>query len=347
MPFAFLAPLALAALGLIAAPVVIHMLRRARSRRLDFPSLRFLRETPSLVRRLTPPNRRWLLALRIAVIALIALAAAHPVWTGGAVPPGSATVLLLDASASMRRTETRDAALVAAREVIGRLGDRDLACVAQFDRDVVWLGRDLAREDALAALASYAPGGAAGQPAAAVALADRHLASTPRSERRIVLISDFQRSNGPWTPGVEAESTASLETIRVENAFGNAFVADTQVDVDENGERLACALVRSGDAGREVARIAVPLVDGAAGDGILVGRSGETWTARVTAPDGFDLDDVRYGVVAVRAVRSSCATLAPAVRFSRLLPKSILARSSSGSCRVSTPPRSQGHRSPS
>lgn len=300
MPFAFLAPLALAALGLIAAPVVIHMLRRARSRRLDFPSLRFLRETPSLVRRLTPPNRRGLLALRIAVIALIALAAAHPVWTGGAMPPGSATVLLLDASASMRRTETRDAALVAAREVIGRLGDRDLACVAQFDRDVVWLGRDLAREDALAALASYAPGGAAGQPAAAVALADRHLASTPRSERRIVLISDFQRSNGPWTPGVEAESTASLETIRVENAFGNAFVADTQVDVDENGERLACALVRSGDAGREVARIAVPLVDGAAGDGILVGRSGETWTARVTAPDGFDLDDVRYGVVVSR-----------------------------------------------
>lgn len=300
MPFAFLAPLALAALGIVAAPVIIHMLRRARSRRLEFPSLRFLRETPSLVRRLTPPNRRWLMALRIAVIALIALAAARPVWTGGTVPPGSATVVLLDASASMRRPEARDAALAAAREVIGRLGDSDLACVAQFDRDVVWLGRDLAREDALAVLESYSPGGAAGLPAAAVATAGRYLESAPRPERRVVLISDFQRSNGPWTTGVEADSTSSLETIRIENAFGNAFVAETQVDIDENGERLACALVRSDDAGREVARIAVPLVDGAAGDGILVGRSGETWTARVTAPDGFDLDDVRYGVAVSR-----------------------------------------------
>ena len=296
MPVAFLAPLALAALGLIAAPVIVHMLRRSKSHRLDFPSLRFLRETPSLVRRLTPPNRRWLLALRIAVIALIALAAARPAWTGGAASSGAETVILLDASASMDRPGTRDAVLAAARDVIGRLGESDVASVAQFDRQVRWLLRGGTRQDALAALESYAAGSAAGALADAVATVERSLATSTAASRRIVLISDWQRSSIEGL-AADGDRTAALEPIRIENQFGNAFVADATVETVASGESLAVSVVRSGPESRSVARVTVPLAEGAAAEGVLVARDGESWTARVTTPDEFDADDVRFGLV--------------------------------------------------
>lgn len=296
MPVAFLAPLALAALGLVAAPVVVHMLRRSKSHRLDFPSLRFLRETPSLVRRLTPPNRRWLLALRISVIALIALAAARPALTGSAASSGSETVVLLDASASMDRPEPRDAALAAARDVLGRLGPADVASVAQFDIQVRWLVRGGTRQDALAALDSYAAGSAAGAPADAVATVERSLSTSTAAARRVVLISDWQRSNIDGL-AADVDRAAALETIRVENPFSNAFVADATVATVASGENLAVSVVRSGPESRSVAWATVPLADGAAAEGILVGLDAESWTARVTTPDEFDADDVRFGVV--------------------------------------------------
>ena len=43
----FLAPLTLIGLLLVALPVLIHLLARRRARKVDFPSLEFLRETPS------------------------------------------------------------------------------------------------------------------------------------------------------------------------------------------------------------------------------------------------------------------------------------------------------------
>lgn len=296
MPFAFLAPLALAALGLVAAPIVIHMLRRSKSKRLDFPDLRFLRETPSLVRRLTPPNRRWLLALRVLVIALIALAAARPALTGGAADAATATVVLIDGSASMSKPEAREAARVAAAGAIGRLAENDLVSVAQFDRRVTWIARHATRDEAIAALEAYAPGLAAADPTAAIAAAERSLTAVPSEGRRIVLISDFQSSNGPWT-STGSISTADIEPIRIENGFANAYVSDSSVETTKDGERLACSVVRAGVDDRHVERLTLPLAEGAATEGVLVSRDGVKWQARVTAPDGFDFDDVRFGVV--------------------------------------------------
>ncbi len=296
MPIAFLAPLALAALGLVAAPVIVHMLRRSKSHRLDFPSLRFLRETPSLVRRLTPPDRRWLLALRVAVIALIAFAAARPAWTGGAAPAGSETVILIDASASMDRIEARAGALAAARDVIGRLDPTGVASIAQFDRHVHWLARGVTPTEALAALDAYAAGRTAGSPADAVATAEQSLAKSTAASRRIVLISDFQRTNCEGLVP-DGDRAAALEAIRIENPFSNSFLGGAAVETVANGERLAISVVHSDAGSRTLERATVPLVDGAAALGVLVTRDTETWTARVTAPDEFDADDVRFGVV--------------------------------------------------
>lgn len=74
----FLNPALLLGLGLVAIPVVLHLLLRARPKRLIFPALRLLqlRRTQN-VRRLRL-RHLWLLLLRMAVVAVIVVALARP-----------------------------------------------------------------------------------------------------------------------------------------------------------------------------------------------------------------------------------------------------------------------------
>src|ERR1051325_6373458 len=100
----FLAPFTLVGLALLALPVLIHLLVRRRAGRLDFPSLRFLRETPSF--RLYPRHVRQplLMALRLAALALIILGLARPFMSLSARNRHT-RVIMIDASLSMRSEE--------------------------------------------------------------------------------------------------------------------------------------------------------------------------------------------------------------------------------------------------
>jgi hypothetical protein len=299
-PLAFLAPAALAALGLAAIPLVVHMLRRARSRRLDFPSLEFLRETPSLARRLAAPNRIVLLLLRIVTVALVALAFARPVWIG-ATPSSTALVVLLDASASMRRPTAHEQALAAAREAIGSMGPRDRVCVGAFAGTVTWLS-DFGRSDeALRALDGYEASLAAGAPGPALTAASRLLVDEPASVRRLVVISDFQRSNGPWNTA-SVDPSIRVESIRAGGGFDNAFVSS--VRVEGTGERATAvvASVHASAAGRDAGIADMPLRDGTALSNIELFSMSGGWRAVAVARDEFDADDARY-FVAPRAGR--------------------------------------------
>ena len=73
------APAALGALGLIALPIVVHLLRTHRARRILFPTLRFIAPSRSSSVRLRPPSDLPLLLIRIAIVAAAALAMAQPV----------------------------------------------------------------------------------------------------------------------------------------------------------------------------------------------------------------------------------------------------------------------------
>ena len=102
----FLAPWALAGLAAVTLPVWLHLLRRHKTTPLPFSSLMFFeRRTQSSIK-----HRRLryllLLALRAAVLALLALAFARPflhshsgAWAGGR----KLTVLAIDQSFSMRQ----------------------------------------------------------------------------------------------------------------------------------------------------------------------------------------------------------------------------------------------------
>jgi hypothetical protein len=84
MSFALLAPLGLAALAALVVPVVIHLVRRLELRTTEFAALRWISERIRPRRRLRF-ERPWLLLLRLALLALLALLLARPVLTQ---PPG-------------------------------------------------------------------------------------------------------------------------------------------------------------------------------------------------------------------------------------------------------------------
>lgn len=91
---ALLLPAALAALAALAIPIVIHIARRTEMRPIAFAALRWLDQRPRPRRRLRI-DERWLLAVRLLLLAAIALWLAQPVLLGAgdtrrviAVAPG-------------------------------------------------------------------------------------------------------------------------------------------------------------------------------------------------------------------------------------------------------------------
>lgn len=78
---ALLLPAGLAALAALAIPLVIHIARRTESRTVDFAALRWLDAAPKPRRSLTL-DERMLLALRLMLLAVLALILAQPVLWG-------------------------------------------------------------------------------------------------------------------------------------------------------------------------------------------------------------------------------------------------------------------------
>ena len=101
----WMAPWALVGLLAVAAPVLVHWLARHHAQRLRFPTIQFLvRTSPVSVRRYRLRDGR-LLMVRMAIIVAAVLALAQPVWVRPGAPAAQpARAVVLDTSASLRRT---------------------------------------------------------------------------------------------------------------------------------------------------------------------------------------------------------------------------------------------------
>jgi hypothetical protein len=125
-----LAPLFLAGLAAIALPIWLHRLSSENPNRKPFSSLMFLEAGEP--RRVLAKNVQYLLllALRIALLVLLALAFAQPAWWREPPPAGAdgaeLHVLVLDGSASMAAGDRWERATAAALDRLGSLesGDR-------------------------------------------------------------------------------------------------------------------------------------------------------------------------------------------------------------------------------
>ena len=98
-------PAALAGLALLALPVLVHLLVRRHAARVLFPAMRFVPSVRAAAVRLRAPSDRPLLALRLAIVAATALAAAQPVLNTAARRRAwdarVATAVIVDTSASV------------------------------------------------------------------------------------------------------------------------------------------------------------------------------------------------------------------------------------------------------
>lgn len=111
----------------VALPIAIHLLGRGHARVVRFPTLRFLDASRLLPTKRSRIQDPLLLALRIAIVTVAALALAQPlVMTGGrrrALDRGLARVIIVDTSASMSRGTGRGGRMLdSARSLATRLG---------------------------------------------------------------------------------------------------------------------------------------------------------------------------------------------------------------------------------
>ena len=295
----FLSPLALIGLALVSLPVVIHLLSRRRAGKLDFPTLRYLRETPSY--RLSPRRIRQplLLALRVLALILLVLGIARPFITLRSQPQPT-RLILIDASLSMRAQNRAAAAREEARAIINKLAQDERAAIISFSSEATVLAATTSdRQELLAAVERYQPGNGAVDFkkgfAAAAALLEREAPSTASIE----LISDFQQTNLVAL----TVQPSQLPARTLAHAVGaglerNAFLLDEAVWKNDTGLQLSASKIVSAADGRSGARRNWT-IDASAGERPdLVWRTeanGQlTGHIKTLAPDDFEPDDERF-----------------------------------------------------
>jgi len=189
----FLAPWALAGIAAVGLPVWLHLLRKHKTTPLPFASLMFFeRRTQSSIK-----HRRLqyllLLALRAAVIALLAFAFARPYLQSrlAALAGGpKLTVLAIDNSFSMRDDDHLPRAKREAAQVASKLGERDKLQVLAFGAHVQVMG------DSAAAIQLIEPTDTRSS-YAELSRALRSIAQTARMPVEAHLFSDMQKSSLP------------------------------------------------------------------------------------------------------------------------------------------------------
>ncbi|MCO8125359.1 BatA domain-containing protein [Stieleria sp. TO1_6] len=133
----FLAPLYFLAGLAIAGPIVLHLIRRQPKSEVEFSSLMFLDATPPRLTRRSRLENLPLLLLRCAAILMLAFAFARPFLP---IPQSDtvegvkqAVVVLVDQSASMKRSGLWDQAIEKANQVLDSVDDETLVSVIGFD----------------------------------------------------------------------------------------------------------------------------------------------------------------------------------------------------------------------
>ena len=198
----FLNAIMLAGIGAAVIPIVLHLLSRARYRTVEWGAMMFLGDTTAKLKNRSRLAQWLLLALRVAAIALLAIALARPVLhrTAGALGGrGLAVAIVIDGSPSMLHPEqnaTRfELARKAALAVLSDLHAGDEAALielgAPYSTDVP-ATTDLQR--VASRLASLEPAAGSADLADGIRRAQSLLADRVDVPREVYLFADRQRS---------------------------------------------------------------------------------------------------------------------------------------------------------
>lgn len=234
---AFLNPIFLLGAMAAALPVLVHLVRRTRAVKLEFPSLMFLRRIEQKTIRKRRLRNLLLLALRCAALLLLALAFARPYFTSAnsnsTANSQSSSVILVDDSYSMRYGDVFNRARQAARERINDAGPNEQIALVLFSQGYdILMPLKQGGAEALALADQMQPGLGSTDYLQAIQAAVSLLKDADSRDRRIYLISDFQdvgwnRSAAP----VKLPPDIKLNPIDVSDA-NPANLAVTEVKAD-------------------------------------------------------------------------------------------------------------------
>jgi hypothetical protein len=232
--------------GALAAsvPVLLHLIRRERAHRIEFPTLMFLRRISKKTIRYQKLRHLLLLLLRVLAFLLIALAFTRPfreivtaAISGGR--PTVAHIILIDNSMSMAYGDRLGRAKSAAQDILrkAQVGDK-VAILAFSDRTAALTGLTTDVRQAVAQVESgiqitdyptrY------GQ---ALGIAERLGLDAGTGRRVIHLISDFQK-NGAWGEEQVFRLGPGTELERIDlgsDEYSNLAIGDVRIlDTEEN-----------------------------------------------------------------------------------------------------------------
>jgi hypothetical protein len=182
----------------LAAPILVHLVRRTRARKVQFPALVFVRQVPQrTIRRRTLQNVL-LLLLRCLAILLIVIAFARPFFTTGSsaksTSAAGATAILIDNSLSMRRENFFAEAQRRAEAAIDDARSDEQIALLSFDKRYALANRFTTDKNHLrTAVRTLNAGWDGTDYEQALRGAESLLSEVETSgPKRIVMISDFQ-----------------------------------------------------------------------------------------------------------------------------------------------------------
>ena len=233
----FLTPLFFLGVAALAAPVLVHLVRRTRARRVQFPALVFVRQVPQRTIRRRTLHNLLLLALRCLAILLIVIAFTRPFFSGGSAArdntAAGATVILVDDSLSMRRENLFTEAKQRAESALDEARNDEQIALVSFDKRYTVINRFLIDKNRVrSGISSLSAGWDGTDYEQALRGAESLLSEVETTgPKRIVMISDFQAPG--WTPATatfKLSSNTQLQTLDVGGKNPPPNVAITNVE---------------------------------------------------------------------------------------------------------------------
>ncbi|HEY0171754.1 MAG TPA: BatA domain-containing protein [Pyrinomonadaceae bacterium] len=240
----FLNPFFLLGLAALAAPVLVHLVRRTRARRVEFPALYFVRQVPQRTIRRRTLRDLLLLALRCLALLLVVFAFTRPFFRGaeaGSSPARGAllTVVLLDASLSMRHAGRFDEAKRRARALVGEAREGERVALLTFAEGFEVVSDFTADAVALrAALAPLSAGYEATDYEQALRGAEALIVKARGAgAKRVLMVSDFQA--GGWDASRATFRLGSDVRLALIDVGGDVAPNAAVTNVEARGEIYA------------------------------------------------------------------------------------------------------------
>jgi hypothetical protein len=269
----FVNPLFLVGALAVAAPILLHLIKREHARKIEFPSLMFLRRISRKTIRYQKLRHLLILLLRILALLLIVFAFMRPYRekTRAASIVGkitSAHITLIDNSLSMGYQDRWNRAKAAAAAIIRKANPDDRFAVLEFsDRSSALSQLTNDPADALNQVETMKLSDQSTRYGQALRAAEKFALDAGTGRRVIHLISDFQK-NGFLADDQDFCLSAGIELQHVDvgaDSYSNLAIRDVHISesdqVEGNTITIKASVADFGDLDRKNVRVSL-LVDG-------------------------------------------------------------------------------------